>query len=76
MTAKKSHYRVDGTGRDSYINFDNGGNYRGYGLEGLGKFELGTYHKKVVNKRKSYTNVEGKPLHYIGDGTGRDFYVM
>ena len=32
LTAKKSHYGVDGTGRDSYINFDNGGNYRGYRL--------------------------------------------
>jgi len=32
LTAKKSHYGVDGTGRDSYINHDNGGNYRGYGL--------------------------------------------
>lgn len=38
MTAKKSHYSVDGTGRDSYINFDNGGNFRGYRLEGTGKF--------------------------------------
>lgn len=38
LTAKKSHYGVDGTGRDSYINFDNGGNFRGYGLMGLGKF--------------------------------------
>lgn len=76
LTAKKSHYGVDGTGRDSYINHDNGGNYRGYGLQGLGKFELGTYHVKSVNKRKSYTNVEGKPLHYVGDGSGRDFYVM
>jgi hypothetical protein len=32
LTAKKSHYGVDGTGRDTYINFDNGGNYRGYKL--------------------------------------------
>jgi hypothetical protein len=38
LTAKKSHYGVDGTGRDSYINFNNGGNYRGYLLEGKGKF--------------------------------------
>lgn len=29
MTARKTHYGVDGTGRDSYIKFDNGGNYRG-----------------------------------------------
>lgn len=57
MTAKKSHYGVDGTGRDSYINFDNGGNYRGYKIEGLGKFELGTFRTQAVNKQKSYTNV-------------------
>jgi hypothetical protein len=38
LTAKKSPYGVDGSGRDTYINFDNGGNYRGYMLEGHGKF--------------------------------------
>lgn len=76
LTAKKSHYGVDGSGRDSYIHFDNGGNYRGYRLEGLGKFEVGTFRQKTVSRRKSYTNVEGRPLHYIGDGSGRDAYVM
>jgi len=30
MTARQTHYGVDGTGRDTYINFDNGGNFRGY----------------------------------------------
>ncbi len=38
ITAKKSHYGVDGTGRDTYINFDNGGNFRGYNQLGMGKF--------------------------------------
>lgn len=57
LTARKSHYGVDGTGRDSYINFDNGGNYRGYRLEGLGKFELGTMREKVIIRKKSYTGV-------------------
>ena len=57
LTARKSHYGVDGTGRDSYINFDNGGNYRGYRLEGLGKFELGTMREKVINRNKSYTGL-------------------
>jgi len=28
LTAKQSHYGVDGTGRDSYINFNNGGAHR------------------------------------------------
>ena len=75
-TVKKYHYGVDGTGRDMYIHFDNGGNYRGCRLEGLGKFQVGTFIKKVVHKRKAHTNVEGKPVHYFGDGSGRDFYVM
>lgn len=38
LTAKKTHYGVDGTGRDSYINFDNGGNYRGFVQQAKGKF--------------------------------------
>jgi hypothetical protein len=38
LTPKKTHYGVDGTGRDTYINFDNGGNFRGYLQEGRGKF--------------------------------------
>lgn len=43
LTAKKTHYGVDGTGRDTYINFDNGGNYRGYYQQGIGKFERGDF---------------------------------
>jgi hypothetical protein len=38
ITAKKTHYGIDGTGRDTYINFDNGGNFRGYTQLGIGKF--------------------------------------
>ena len=43
LTAKKTHYGVDGTGRDTYINFNNGGNYRGYYQQGIGKFERGDF---------------------------------
>ena len=75
LTAKKSHYGIDGTGRDTYINFDNGGNFRGYGLEGRGKFERGAFDSKNSFKRK-VPNIAGHPLHYTGDGTGRDFYIM
>lgn len=38
ITAKKTHYGVDGTGRDSYINCDNGGNFPGFTQQGKGKF--------------------------------------
>jgi hypothetical protein len=41
LTAKKTHYGVDGTGRDTYINFNNGGNFPGYYQQGIGKFERG-----------------------------------
>jgi len=46
LTAKKTHYGVDGTGRDTYINFNNGGNYRGYTQLDIGKFERGEFTTK------------------------------
>lgn len=77
LTAKKSHYGVDGTGRDTYINFNNGGNYRGFTQEGRGKFERGTFDARPRGRiSSSYVPVSGRPLHYIGDGTGRDCYIM
>jgi hypothetical protein len=77
LTAKKTHYGVDGTGRDTYINFDNGGNFRGYCQQGLGKFERGEYPTAGRGRiNSSYVPIEGRPLHYIGDGTGRDTYIM
>jgi hypothetical protein len=75
ISAKKTHYAVDGTGRDSYINQDNGGNFPGYVPQGRGKFELGTFASNRQHRPKSVF-IEGKPLHYIGDGSGRDCYIM
>lgn len=77
LTAKKTHYGVDGTGRDTYINFDNGGNYRGYVQHGVGKFQRGQFPTAGRGRiNSSYVPIEGRPLHYIGDGTGRDVYIM
>ena len=77
LTAKKTHYGVDGTGRDTYINFDNGGNFRGYHQQGLGKFQRGQFPTAGRGRiNSSYVPIEGKPLHYIGDGSGRDTYIM
>jgi len=75
MTARQTHYGVDGTGRDSYINFNNGGNYRGFLQQGKGKFEVGTFVHQKQHRQKS-VSIQGRPLHYIGDGTGRDCYIM
>jgi|JI9StandDraft_2_1071091.scaffolds.fasta_scaffold121207_2 hypothetical protein len=77
LTAKKSHYGVDGTGRDTYINFDNGGNYRGERQLDQGKFEIGKFPSLGRGRiNSSYVPIRGRPLHYIGDGTGRDSYIM
>jgi hypothetical protein len=38
IISRTSNYNVDGTGRDTYINFDNGGNHRGLLIYGHGKF--------------------------------------
>jgi hypothetical protein len=68
---------VDGTGRDTYINFDNGGNFRGYFQQAIGKFERGEFPTAGRGRiNSSYVPIEGRPLHYIGDGTGRDTYIM
>ena len=75
ITARKTHYGVDGTGRDSYINENNGGNFPGFVPQGKGKFEIGTFSNKREHRQKSLF-IESKPLHYIGDGTGRDCYIM
>lgn len=76
LTAKKSHYALDGTGRDSYITFNNGGNLRGQFLEGKGKFEVGTMRDPYPTRRRAYTGIQGRPLHYQPTGTGRDVYIM
>ncbi len=39
----KSHYNLDGTGRDSYITANNGGNYKGFIQNSGGKFERGEF---------------------------------
>jgi hypothetical protein len=38
VRSKASIYGVDGSGRDTYINFDNGGNYKMPGAQGYGKY--------------------------------------
>ena len=71
---KISNYRIDGSGRDSYINFNNGGNIRP---------SFDTTFNKYSNKRsnlntfnsKNY-NVLSKVSVYKSDGMGRDQYIV
>ena len=45
--------------------------------QGIGKFERGEFPTQGRGRiNSSYVPIEGRPLHYIGDGTGRDVYIM
>ena len=74
QSPKVTNYRIDGSGRDSYINFNNGGNNKP-------SVELGTFkysQKKgtnLINLGKPY-NVIPKLSIYKSDGMGRDTYIV
>lgn len=71
---KSVNYRVDGSGRDSFINFNNGGNIKS--SNELGHFKYS--NKKGVcffNSGKPY-NVLSKVTIYKSDGMGRDQYIV
>ena len=71
---KAVHYPPDGTGRDAYIQTDNGGtniNHKYQGVPELGTFmKFGNLHRTF--KPASTTHFQ----RYTSDGTGRDNYVM
>ena len=71
---KAVHYPPDGTGRDAYIQTDNGGTNIGSRCQGvpeLGAFmKFGGLHRTF--KPASTTHFQ----RYTSDGTGRDNYVM
>ena len=71
---KVTNYRIDGSGRDSYINFNNGGNTRP--SNELGLFNYSTKRGlNSFNAGKSY-NVIPKVTIYKSDGMGRDQYIV
>jgi hypothetical protein len=74
IVPKSVNYRVDGSGRDSFINFNNGGNIKS--SNELGHFKYS--NKKGVcffNSGKPY-NVLSKVTIYKSDGMGRDQYIV
>eukprot|EP00347_Sterkiella_histriomuscorum_P015523 403356709 len=72
---KPSAYAVDGSGRDSYINMDNGGLYKPY--EPAGAPDIGTFG--VFNSRKQnnsgFATIQCKRQQYVSNGSGRDAYI-
>ena len=74
-TAKMSRYSVDGTGRDSYINTNNGGIYRRFNHRISSIFESGSFKSKH-NTRVFVPEITSKTVWYRNDGTGRDTYAL
>jgi hypothetical protein len=71
---KVTRYQIDGSGRDSYINFNNGGNNKPSVELGFFKYSQ-KKGKNLFNSGKSY-NVIPKLSIYKSDGMGRDSYIV
>jgi hypothetical protein len=69
---KVTNYRVDGSGRDSYINYDNGGNVK-TSSEGWSKY---TSKRGYMQYNTKNYNVVSKVSIYKSDGAGRDQYIV
>ena len=67
-----THYKVDGQGRDSYINIDNGG------LQARYQPAMNVVGGNISNKKfeeRSLCNIPSKHVGYFSNGTGRDGYI-
>jgi hypothetical protein len=65
---KTLYYRTDGTGRDMYIAYDNGGAFQPLN-------NLRSYEKIVIRPKTAASKSSVKSLHYVPDGSGRDSYI-
>ena len=66
-------YNTNGTGRDTYITFNSGGNTVG-NFPTLSLKAGNQFNKAIVGIRKP-SGSPGKTMHYQVDGTGRDSYI-
>lgn len=76
IQGKTRVYNIDGTGRDTYIGFNNGGNTLKY--EARQQPRAGQMRTTGGNLFFSYPKQRSaaiKNVHYHSDGTGRDSYV-
>lgn len=74
-TAGKARiYNTDGTGRDTYIGFNNGGNTTSYFPTQAATSGAFRSPKGGAGYRMGGGS-PGKKLHYHVDGTGRDSYI-
>ena len=66
---KASYYRTNGTGRDTYISFNNGGCFQPM-------LKVHSQDHLFIRPKTAVSKTSLKSLHYISDGTGRDSYVQ
>ena len=65
---KTPYYRTNGSGRDMYIAYDNGGTFQP-------TMSMNSYEKTTSRPRSAVSKLTLRSLHYIADGTGRDSYI-
>lgn len=76
MLPYQRQYKTNGTGRDTYIAFDNGGfntMYQPYKQAEIGTFGGGKGASKFFHRTSSKPTF--KVVNYNLDGTGRDTYI-
>jgi len=65
---KTPYYRTDGSGRDLYIAYDNGGTFQ--------PMMSAPSNKKPCSRPNSaVSKSQARSLHYVSDGSGRDSYI-
>ena len=65
---KTSYDRTDGSGRDIYIAYNNGGTFQPM-------MKLKSYDKICIRPKSTVSQSSLRSLHYVSDGTGRDSYI-
>jgi hypothetical protein len=66
---KSIYYRTDGSGRDTYISYDNGGCFQPMS-------KLRSQKGLLIRPKTPVSQSSLKSLHYVSDGSGRDTYVQ
>jgi hypothetical protein len=64
-----SKYKLDGSGRDSYIFSNNGGLYQN-------RFYFSTRYERLPSLNRSPSPIRPKKVTYINNGSGRDTYIQ
>ena len=73
IVGKPRIYNIDGSGRDTYIGFNNGGNTELYSPASA--FKSGKLRSPRHQFRDLGLGSPNKKFHYPVDGTGRDSYI-